>query len=312
MYMPRLRARQHEIFAVQKCAGVLSNSRIVTPIFEPVTVLDDKFANRLLGIASSGVSCDLVLNPSVGEYSARNRWSEIAEFYLAKNLLGPHNLAILSNADADHEAMARWVASARQGGVHFELDIVHELDMPVNLTGSMYRSVRLNVAEDRTVPSTYGLPMGGLPVVWSGDYFPGLPRNRDYLARGESIFSPRPFAYRSAGYAGISDFLTIGRAFSTGGGPAYAVVIHITYIENNAVRIRHFCSTSNDTTDDPGSKFLEALDKTVDFISTKQLPLNLGLSELVDLHQRRHFPGLGKVKELAMMNHILVMEDAVS
>lgn len=312
MYMPRLRARQHEIFAVRNCAASFANSNQVVPILEPVKTPNDLLARRLADIAAQGASCDLVLNPSVGDMRGRDEWRALGDFYLAHNLLDNHSLAILSNADADHQSMAEWLANAKRDGASFAVDIVHELDLSVSLRGTTYHGVRWNIAEDRTVPSAYGLPLGGRPVVWANDPFPALPRNREYVGRAEGIFSTRATAFRSAGYLGISDFLTIGRRFESGGGPAYAVVIHLTYELAGVVRLKHFCSDSNDTQDDPGGKFLEALDKLVAFVQVARLPTNLGIDGLLDLHQRQHFPGLGKAKELAMMNHMLVMQAAVS
>ncbi len=311
MYMPRLRARQHEIFAVSTCAPLPTSSKRVVPILEPVATPNDLFLRRVVGLADRGARCDLVLNPSVGDLRQRGGWRGLGDFYLANGLLARHDLAILSNTDADHDAMATWIEKAKAGGHKFEVDIVHESDLSVSLKGNTYRGVRWNIAEDRTVPSTYGLPLSGRAVVWANDPFPALARNREYVGRGESIFTTRVAGYASQGYIGVSDFLTIGRLFQTGGGPAYAVVIHLTYMGGGVIRLRHFCSDSNDTQDDPGGKFLEALEKLIDFADSAGLPPNLGLDSFRDLHARQHFPGLGKVKELSIVNHLLVMRAAL-
>lgn len=311
MYMPRMRARKHEILAVRNCAPMFAASGQVTPLLEPVKEPDDPFARRLSDISDAGVSCDLVLNPSVGALCGDGAWKRVGEFYRDQGLLGPHGLAILSNAQSDHQSMATWVEEALENGPEFTVDIVHELDLSITLRGDTYHRVRWNVAEDRTAPSSYGLPLGGRPVIWENDPFPALPRNRDYVGRPEGIFSTRVTSYTSAGYFGVSDFLTIGRRFQSGGGPAYAVVIHFTYLLNNVVRLKHFCSDSNETQDDPGGKFLEALAKLIEFVDSESIPSNLAIDGFRDLYVRQHFPGLGKAKELSMMNHMIVMERAV-
>ncbi len=312
MYMPRLRARQHEVLAVKNCAAGFVASGNVVPILEPVAAPNRVFANRLEAIAEAGLACDLVLNPSVGEMRTRESWRSLGDFYVEHNLLARHGVAILSNADADHGSMAEWVETVRGDGVDLAVDLIHERDLSTSLRGTTYRSVRWNIAEDRTVPSTYGLPLSGRPVVWDHDPFPSQPRNRDYVGRDESIFSTRVTGFRSAGYIGVSDFLTIGRLFQSGGGPAYAVVIHFTYEAHGNIRLRHFCSDSNETQDDPGGKFIEALDKLVAFVAISRIPNNLAIDEFIALHRRQHFPGLGKVKELSIMNHMLVMQAAVA
>ncbi|MDU0349055.1 sce7725 family protein [Actinomyces sp. MRS3W] len=311
MYMPRLRARQHEVLAVRNCAASFVTSSRVTPVLEPVALPDGVFAKRLRQIADEGLGCDLVLNPSVGKLREHGDWRSLGDYYLESDLLKHHGLAILSNADADHSAMSRWIDDARNAGHQFTLDIVHEPGLSSTLQGATYHGVRWNVAEDLTVPASYGLPLGGLPVVWANDPFPSLSPNREYVGRGESIFSTRVTGYKNAGYVGVSDFLTLGRAFHDRGGPAYTVVIHFTYLSGDAVRLRHFCSDSNETQDDLAGKFFEALNKLISFIDTKSLPTNQGIDAFRDLHRRQHFPGLGKVKEFSIMNHMLVMQDAI-
>lgn len=311
MYMPRLRARQHEIFAVRNCALSFAASSRVVPILEPVLTPNKLFARRLGEIGEKGVSCDLVLNPSVGELAAASDWRVLGDYYLENGLLGLHGLAVISNASSDHVAMSRWVNEARSAGHEFTLDIVHEPDLSLSLQGGTYRGVRWNIAEDRTVPASYGLPLGGLPSVWSHDPFPSLARNREYVGREEGIFSNRVAAYKSAGYLGVSDFLTLGRRYQPGGGPPYAVVIHFTYLSGDVVRLRHFCSDSNDSQDDPAGKFLEALEKLIGFIDENSLPTNLGIEGFREHYRREHFPGLGKVKELSLINHMLVMQAAI-
>ncbi|NEN78068.1 sce7725 family protein [Nocardioides zeae] len=306
-----MRARQHELIGVRASAASLVGGSVV-PIFEIVQQPDAKLDSRLNLIADSGLTCSLILNPSVGHFSGPGEWRQLADFLQTSGLIRRHGLTVLSNASADHEAMSAWIEGRRAAGDDFPVDIFHEPDLSVRLSGRTYRSIRYNIATDRTIPAAYGLPLSGLPVVLSVDPFPALPRNKDYLNLGESIFNSQVAGFRSAGYAGLSDFLTLGRSFQVGGGPAYAVAIHLTYQVGSMVRIRHFCSDSNETQDDPGGKFLEALEKLVRFASDSSIRTNRGLAAFVDLHARQHFPGLGKVKEFSIMNHLEVMARAIS
>lgn len=311
MYMPRLRARQHELLSIIRCSHTLATNARVIPIVEPVKEPNSVFVQRLKKVAEAGLRCDLVLNPSVGELQGPGMWSDLGQFYLSEGLLDFHNVAVLSNANADHQSMSAWVDRARIETREFSIDIVHEKDMSSTLQGGTYRQVRWNVAEDRTVPARFGLPLSGSPVVWAHDPFPSLPRNRDYLGQGTSVFSARVAGYRSAGYGGVSDFLTIGSSFVPGGGRAYAVAIHFTYLVGNEVHIRHFCSDSNDDVDNVAGKFFEALEKLIHFIDSNSIPSNLGIESFRDCYVSGHFPGLGKVKEHSMVNHMLVMDVAV-
>lgn len=108
---------------------------------------------------------------------------------------------------------------------------------------------------------------------------------------------------------GFGDFLIVGDEYSEGGGPAYAVAIHLTYIntsDDEMMYIYHFRSTTNDTPTDPAGKFSQALAKLIDKLDSgdSMLDETEAIQEFRDLHARQHFPGLGYVKKLSMKHHI--------
>ena len=97
--------------------------------------------------------------------------------------------------------------------------------------------------------------------------------------------------------------------YTEGGGPAYAVAIHLTFIDPDAdevMYIYHFVSTTKDTPTDPAGKFAQALDKLVKKLDggTSHLFDSSAIKEFRDLHKKGHFPGLGSVKKLSMNHHI--------
>jgi len=116
---------------------------------------------------------------------------------------------------------------------------------------------------------------------------------------------------------GFGDFLVVGDEFNEGGGPAYAVAIHLTYLDSdqdNVMQIYHFVSDSQDTPRDPAGKFAEALAKmisTLDQPDSKVLETD-ALREFRDLHDAGHFPGLGYIKKLSMNHHIETLADYLS
>ena len=108
---------------------------------------------------------------------------------------------------------------------------------------------------------------------------------------------------------GFGDFLIVGDDFIEGGGPAYAVAIHLTFIDrdlDDAMQIYHFLSIRQDTPTDPAGKFGEALAKmieTLDKDGSKVLE-TAAVKEFRALHKQGHYPGLGYVKKLSMNHHI--------
>src|SRR5690606_7047031 len=113
---------------------------------------------------------------------------------------------------------------------------------------------------------------------------------------------------------GFGDFLIVGDDYSEGGGPAYAVAIHLTFInpdDEDVMYIYHFVSSTNDTPTDPGGKFAQALAKLIAKLEsgTSKLFESSAIKEFRDLNEKGHFPGLGSVKKLSMRHHIETLAD---
>ncbi len=119
-------------------------------------------------------------------------------------------------------------------------------------------------------------------------------------------FSDLHLTYKDEGVTGFGDFLIVGDDYAEGGGPAYAVAIHVTYFKkNNDMNVRHFLSDRTNSPADPAGKFFEALKKLHD--SIVDLDLTEALEEYNELYKKAHFPGLGVIKKLSMKHHVQLM-----
>src|SRR6185369_1382360 len=139
------------------------------------------------------------------------------------------------------------------------------------------------------------------------DGFTRHKRNSDYpdLER----FSELHVTFEDEGMDGFGDFLTVGDDYMESGGPAYAIAIHLTFInpdDDDVMYIYHFKSKRTDTPTDPASKFAEALDVMIQTLNSSDSKVleTAAVKEFRSLHDRRHFPGLGYVKKLSMQHHI--------
>ena len=108
---------------------------------------------------------------------------------------------------------------------------------------------------------------------------------------------------------GFGDFLIVGDNYSETGGPAYAVAIHLTFIDpdkDDSMWIYHFVSERQDTPTDPAGKFAEALEKMMRILDRRNSKIleTSAVKEFRDLHRQGHFPGLGYVKKLSMNHHV--------
>ena len=137
-------------------------------------------------------------------------------------------------------------------------------------------------------------------------------RNADYEEHEK--FSDLHLTYMDDGMDGFGDFLIVGDDYSESGGPAYAVAIHLTYIDPDSedeMYVYHFVSDSNATPTDPAGKFAEALDKLIAKLDAGDSNLFEGdaVTDFRDLHEKGHFPGLGSIKKLSMKHHIETLAD---
>jgi hypothetical protein len=138
----------------------------------------------------------------------------------------------------------------------------------------------------------------------------GFQRRKNREHPQMELFSDLHATFREEGMDGFGDFLIVGDDYSETGGPAYAVAIHITFIDHendDAMYVYHFVSDRQDTPKDPAGKFAEALSKMMKMIgeeSTSKVLETQAVKEFRELHKRKHFPGLGYIKKLSMQHHI--------
>jgi hypothetical protein len=132
--------------------------------------------------------------------------------------------------------------------------------------------------------------------------------------RGKVYEDVEPFSdlhatFEDESMEGFGDFLIVGDEYNESGGPAYTVVIHLTFIDpdqDNSMLIYHFKSDRQDTPTDPAGKFAEALDKMIEVLNGPKSKIleTSAVKEFRTLHKQRHFPGLGYVKKLSMTHHV--------
>jgi hypothetical protein len=139
------------------------------------------------------------------------------------------------------------------------------------------------------------------------DVFEKQQKNADFLTIQTHKFSEEHLFYKEENYQGFSDFTVLPSEFIDGGSTPRAVVIHLTYKNNeDQIWISHFTSESNDSIANVQGKFAEAADKALKFCD--KLPLiNSAIEELKLYFEESKYPGLGVVKKISIKNHLLVV-----
>lgn len=312
MYYPYFRGKQYELITIRENAQLMKDSSFV-PIIEPVkeSTKGLKLAIERVVVVAGG-NCILVVNPDCGDHcpdSTAIRKVIFNGFPLATELSAGILLTAsmtLDNVSAICDAYSgRRIALVHKG---FEggSELADMLADAPNITQHIFVEEFCGKLYRRRFRSD-----GRTKVLLRDGFQKRI--NRDHP-------KCEPFSDLHATFAdeenmdGFGDFLIVGDDYTESGGPAYAVVIHLTYIDktrDDAMYIRHYMSDRKDTPADPAGKFAEALAKLVADVKdpNSQIVETSAVQEFLYLHDTHHFPGLGYVKKLSMQHHIETLAD---
>ncbi|MEC7784996.1 MAG: sce7725 family protein [Bacteroidota bacterium] len=303
MYFPYLRGKQFEMIALRElCALFPDTITNISPIIEPVK-LSSTLVSTLKELAAKGVNFNLIINPRVGDLIGQDE--NILEI-IRTELKDYQNLQI--GIIVDHKTGDNLdYMFQRLGLIDFEhngFTLIHNYELAsLNLKKIQELEVRFNVIYSQKTSRRYYREFPQETRVSLDDYFKDQARNADYLGQ-ESVFSEEYRFYDEDGFCGFSDFLTIGDNYSETGFLPRAVAIHISYIKSDRkIWVKHFVSESNGDVSDIGGKFAEAVAKLDDWAEQEGITTQ-GVKKLQDFKQSGHFPGLGTLKKLSVMNHI--------
>jgi len=308
MYFPYLRGKQFELIALREGSGMLAKNKTkVSPIIEPVKD-STTFKTTINDLKNKNVNFSVIINPKVGDLQSST--SSILTI-LSKELSGYQNfqLGIILSGKENHKNL---IATLKK----FD-SILHGLTLIHNATYdniddivSDYSSaipVKYNVVHFGKTSRRYYRNFDSSTIVELDDYFSSQQKNSDYKHFDESDFSEEHIFYKKDGFVGFSDFLTIGDNYSESGFLPYAVAIHLSYSDStDKIKVKHFVSDSNDDTSDVAGKFEEALEKLVSWCNAKKFKTS-AVNTFKELYDSGHFPGLGTIKKLSILNHIEVV-----
>jgi hypothetical protein len=307
MYHPYFRGKQFDLLCIRDMASVFKEAAFC-PIIEPVRDELGGLNRALDAVVGVDGRAIVIVNPHHGDLSDSGATLSglLKEKYL--DLPGISAGILLKHDTSTTEAL-----KCRQNHADHSPVLIHagfgEAKILAEKIGKH--------AEDRHVflekycGKLYQKHFSGGHRILLRDGFERK-RNRDYepLER----FSDLHATFRDEGMDGFGDFLIVGDEYSEAGGPAYAVAIHLTFIDpddDNSMWIHHFVSERQDTPTDPAGKFAEALAKMMKVLnrSNSKIIETSAVQEFRALHRQGHFPGLGQVKKLSMNHHIETLAD---
>ncbi|MGA2072747.1 MAG: sce7725 family protein [Terriglobia bacterium] len=308
MYYPYFRGKQYELITIRELAPLLAKAGF-RPIIEPVREDLGGLSKVLDAVTEARGKAIVVVNPHYGELSEG----------------GESLTELLSRKFRDSQGISAGILvkesmSADDVMECYETHLAHAPTLiHAGFTRARVLAERLgrqtkencHIFLDHYSGKLYQKHFKGAHRVLLKDGFQRK-RNRDYDLL--EPFSDLHATFEDEGMDGFGDFLIVGDDYSETGGPAYAVAIHLTFVDpdqDNSMYIYHFKSERQDTPTDPAGKFAEALDEMMAILNrraSKVLETN-AVKEFRLLHGQGHFPGLGYVKKLSMSHHIETLAD---
>lgn len=306
MYQPYIRGKQFELIGIRELTQpVLSpNKTKVSPIIEPVKD-SSTLKTTIKELASNDINFTVVVNPQVGTFKDTN-----AIFNAISSSVGDYKnyqVGVIFHNRIDHTKAIQILQQYTKAIP--ALSIIHNATFDnisdILISYQEHFSIKYNVINLLLTSRRYFRNFDRESLIEFDDYFNAQSKNADYLQADESSFSEEHLYYKEEGFEGFSDYLTIGEEYSETGFLPYAVAIHLSYSDDatKKIKVKHFVSNSNDDTSDIAGKFAEALDKLIAWCD--QTGYNsIAIPEFRRFHENGHFPGLGTLKKLSLMNHI--------
>jgi len=303
LYFPYFRGKQYELIAIRESADAMATASFV-PIIEPVRESLTSLRKALLSVEAAAGEAILLLNPRYGDH--RDESALLLELYqqhFSETDAVTPAILLTSETDVGLAAGLLRAAVGRDGAV------VHAGYPDARRASAAFSDLAPRMTHifiDEQASTLYRRHFRDARRVLVRDGFERK-RNADYSEI--DTFSDLHITYPEFGLDGYGDFLTVGDTYSEGGGPAYAVAIHLTYIDpeqDDAMFAYHFISDTNDTPTDPAGKFGQALAKLMFRLNRgdSHLEETSAIREFRELHDRGHFPGLGYVKKLSIKHHL--------
>lgn len=312
MYYPYFRGKQFELITIRETAALMANVGFV-PIIEPVKEAMGGLEKTLKAICDAGGRAIVIVNPYHGDHQEDG--ASITKL-LQTGYIGNNSISagILIRAETSlAAATAAFEAHKEHNPTFVHAGFTHK-GLADYLGTDLPKSRHVFVEEHAN--TLYRKHYDGSTRILLRDGFKRR-KNSEYAKIPFEEFSELHITYNDMNMNGFGDYLIVGDSYSEGGGPAYAVAIHLTFIDpdkDDVMFTYHFVSTTNDTPTDPAGKFAQALKKLIGKLDSGESKLfeSNAIKEFRELHAKGHFPGLGYVKKLSMKHHIETLADYLS
>lgn len=298
MYFPYLRGKQYELVMLREQAELIGRSGKIIPIIEPVKENLNPLDKALKALVDSSAKPIIIVNPVNGDFANDTRklvnylHSANYSFYVGIVVTESFKLNELQELLDIHATYE--IAIIHQGFTKGK-ELSEILKTCQNIAYNIFVSKESNKLYQKHFKG-----IGARVLVRNGF---NKRKNANYPENEH--FSDLHITFDEEGMDGFGDFLIVGDDYSESGGPAWAVAIHMSYLDGEKnMFIKHYVSDRRDDNKDAGGKFLEALGKLVNDEKEYTLFDTEASKEYLDLFEKQLFRGLGYAKKLSMQNHL--------
>lgn len=303
-YFPYFRGKQYELITIRECAEIFHSSGFV-PIIEPVKHQLSSLSKTIDEVLAKGAGIIVIANPRVGNFATQN--AELVQLIDSKNKKdNPITVGIMLNE-------ATTLDQVKAKIVQFEGHNIALIHSGFSQSRALAEAIKdkahidCSIFEDGKSGKQYQTHFSfqNHKILLKD----GFEKRRNADHPDVEVFSDLHITFNQEGMVGFADYLIVGDNYQESGGPAHTVAIHLTFInddDDDIMYVRHFKSIRQDTPTDPAGKFAEALDTLITHLNSPENKFyeTSAISELIELNDKKHFPGLGYVKKLAMKHHV--------
>lgn len=304
MYFPYLREKQEELLSVRD-GGFLSDLTI--PIFEPIT-LSDTNQTRMEHAIQNGRRFAIIVNSAHGKPQPP-RPNEAA--HVVHALPPDRVLPALEIRPGTRIAQIAWFVGefldrrclvVHRNHQYTSTELIQQLE-------PLGESV-IHVTIDGGVPEEVVRQLPAQARVLLRGGFKHQPTNADY--QEQSHFDDLLYTFQNRGFDGFGDFTTVRDQFQAGGGAAHTIALHLTEVAGGRILANHFISHPPHIRGNNRRKYLEAVERLVEYVSERPGFDTVGVAGFRDSWETRSNPGFGKPKRWSIQHHFEIIERELS
>lgn len=306
IYHPYFRGKQNELVCIRDCAELISIADF-RPIIEPVKSTTGSLIRCLEELTDKNAGFLLVANPYFGDFKRGISDDLLAT---AREIIQRNQKAgwaFILGQDESVDTLIEWLRETPATAV------VHGGGHSGNVVSDALANANTAPLSNIFIESVCGkLYRNHFKENHRVLIRDGFQRRNNKSHPDVESFSDLHLTFTDEGMDGFGDFSIVGDEYLESGGPAYAVALHVTFIDDDqdsSMFIHHFKSDTNDSPIDPGNKFREAVTKLRAAVEARDSKIlrTKAIETFLTLQENEHYPGLGYAKKISMQHHLELM-----